>query len=144
MPSDCHSEFAIFWAMSVYKLAVHATGLFKFWNFVQPFHNDCGLPFPQTAYAMALPFCFCLAFHYSPWLWPVFESHFCHLSLKSKSADLSPGHLDIPFFYVTWPGSFTGPWTLGCPYWWNNGSLASQLKNSSHRMAFSLVMVWLW
>jgi len=50
-------------------------------------------------------FCLCagfvlslFAFHYSPWLWPVFESHFCHLSLKSKSADLSPGHLDILFF----------------------------------------------
>jgi len=61
------------------------------------------LIFPQTQLMRwLLPFA--LAFHYSPCPWPVFERHFCHLSLESKSPDLSPGHLYIPFFYATWPG----------------------------------------
>jgi len=65
------------------------------------------------------------------------------VSLESKSADLSPGHLHIPFLcHLAWTQGC--PRTHGCPYWWIYGSMAMELKNSSRRMVYSLVMVWLW
>ena len=62
MPSDCHSEFAIFWAMSVYKLAVHATDLLSFGILSSLFTRAAALIFHRLLMRWLCLFAFVLPF----------------------------------------------------------------------------------